>query len=397
MVFNSFQHLRDARDNVLNLLQGKRGNILAALAGGWFLSMGVRMIYPVMLPHLRTAYELDLTTSGFLLTVLFFAYAIGQLPGGILADQIGERRILMLSLLLSAGTLALVATSTSTTVLFTATALFGFGTALYAVSRYTILPQLYPKQIGTANGVTAASQDAGQSILPPLAGIITTAFFWQLGFMFAIPLFILAFVSLHFTMSSMISEPNDSADTLSFESGRYILSVLNQPAIIYPTSVLILGLSVWQAFTSFYPTYLVEVKGLSTTMAGLLFGLFFALGIFIKPLSGGAYDRIGIRRSLVFIASGPFIALVVLPIADSFWTLIAVTALVSTLLGFATVTEPYLLETLPESIRGTGFGIFRTIVFMIGALSPALFGIAANHGFFDEAFIALAADRKSTL
>lgn len=45
--------------------------------------MGVRMIYPVLLPRIRTAYDLDLTTAGFLLTVLFLAYALGQLPGGV--------------------------------------------------------------------------------------------------------------------------------------------------------------------------------------------------------------------------------------------------------------------------------------------------------------------------
>lgn len=40
-----------------------------------------------------------------------------------------------------------------------------------------------------------------------------------------------------------------------------------------------------------------------------------------------------------------------------------ITVLVSFLLGFGVVTEAYLLLELPEEIRGTGFGLLRTIAF----------------------------------
>ncbi|APX97731.1 MFS transporter [Natronorubrum daqingense] len=377
--------------SVRDLLAGRRGTVLIAVAGGWFLTMGVRMIYPVMVPYLQSAYDLDLTTAGLLLTVLFMAYAIGQLPGGVLADRIGERLILTSSMLISAITLVLVITAGSAIVLFVATALFGFGAALYAVGRYTILPQLYPEQIGAANGLTASSQDAGQSVLPPLAGIIAAGLVWQLGFGFAVPLFLAMAAVLWVVTPKRSADDADDAEALSLSGLRYIASILRQPAIVYPTTVLVLGLFIWQAFTGFYPTYLVQEKGLSEPLSSGLFGLFFALGIVIKPLSGSAYDRIGARRSLLFVTSGPIVAFLALPFFDNFWVLIVVTAFVSTLLGFATVTEPFLLEHLPEDIRGTGFGILRTVGFSVGALGPVFFGAAADNGFFDEAFMALAA------
>lgn len=384
---NTVGRIYTVGSEVRDILRGRRGTVLITIACGWFLTMGVRMIYPVMLPYLQEAYGLDLTTAGLLLTVLFLAYAIGQLPGGVLADRIGERIILSLSMLMAAVTLALVVTAGSSVVLFAATALFGFGAALYAVGRYTILPRLYPDRIGAANGLTAASQDAGQSVLPPLAGVLAGALFWQLGFGFAVPLFLAMAVALWFVIPTWTADP---ADEFSLSGFRHLKSELQQPTIVYPTTALTLGLFIWQAFTGFYPTYLIQEKGLSTTLASGLFGLFFALGILIKPLSGGAYDRIGVRRSLVIVASGPIVAFLALPLFDEFWLLVGVTALVSTLLGFATVTEPYLLEQLPSDIRGTGFGTLRTIVFMIGAFGPVVFGTAADRGFFDQAFMALA-------
>ena len=88
------------------------------------------MVYPALLPHLRGAYGLSLTTAGLLLTVLWIAYACGQLPGGILADWSGERLLLITSSLLAATMLTLVIIAESAIILFLATALFSLGTAL---------------------------------------------------------------------------------------------------------------------------------------------------------------------------------------------------------------------------------------------------------------------------
>ncbi len=367
-----------------------RGPILVAIAAGWFLSIGVRMIYPVLLPHLRTAYDLDLTTAGLLLTVLFIAYGLGQFPGGVLADRFGEKAILILSSMISVGTLTLLVTARSTPILFVVTALFGVGIALYAVARYTILVDLYPEHVGAANGVTSAAADAGQSILPPIAGLIVVLFAWQYGFGFAIPLFALAAIGLWVVVPSQPSETTSPSETSSLETLRDVFSGLRTPPVIYGTGLLLLGVSIWQAFTGFYPTYLIEEKSLSGTLAGALFGLFFALGIVVQPLSGAAYDRIGIRQSILFVMGISGIGLTVLPVLEGFWPLVGVTILLSTMLGFATVTQSHLILALPEEIQGTGFGILRTISFTIGAVSPVLIGAAGDRGFFDEAFLALA-------
>jgi len=201
------------------------------------------------------------------------------------SDRFGERVTLSVSALISAITLTLVVTARSPIVLFSATALFGFGTALYAVGRYTVLTRLYTDRLGAANGVTAASQDAGQSIMPPIASVIAAVTLWQYGFGFAVPLFLLSAAALWLIVPPLPPEPSEQDTGFSVETLRILGTELRQQSVIYATAVLILGLLVWQAFTSFYPTYLVEEKSSATTAASLLFGAFFALGILIKPLA----------------------------------------------------------------------------------------------------------------
>lgn len=373
-----------------HLASDGRGKILFAIAIGWGLTIGVRAIYPVLLPELRASYGLTLTGAGVLLTILFATYALGQLPGGMLADRIGERITLTASLLLSAVALFLVVSAGSTAVLFLVTGVFGFGVGLFAIARFTAIATIYPERYGTAIGVTNSAPEIGQAVLPPIAGLIAVAIGWRYGLGFAVPVFVLIGILLWTTLPKHGGTGSDSATGFSSETGRVLLAAFRKPSIVLATVVLILGISIWQAFTGFYPTYLIEEKGLSAPAASALFGLYFGATALVHPVSGAIYDRLNVRYSFALVAvSVP--ALVALTIVENVWLLVAISILLGTFLGFETSTESYLVDHLPAAVEGTGFGILRTVVFATGAASPIVFGAAADRGRFDEMFLLLAA------
>lgn len=382
------RYLTNAKRAVADLRSGGRGKILLAVAFGWFLSISVRMIYPALLPHIRGAYDLTLTTAGFLLTVLWIAYAAGQLPGGILADWTGERPLLIASSLLAATMLALVVVAESAIVLFLATALFGLGTALYGVSRFTILDKIYSDQLGTATGATMAAGDVGNAVMPPAAGTLAVAVGWQYGFGVAVPLFVLAAVGLWRTLPRRESATGPLRESLSLED---VVPSLSHPAVFRGTVLLVLWAVIIQAFMGFYPTYLVDEKGLSSQASTALFGFFFALGILMKPIAGRAYDSVGVRIPLLALVSSAGLALVALPVAGEAWLFVPLTVLASTLLGFETIVISDLTSRLPDGTRGTSLGALRTVYLALGAMSPVVFGAIADQGYFDEAFLVIGA------
>lgn len=372
------------------VLADDRSSVLGAVAAGWFLSLGVRMAYPVLLPYIRTDYGLDFSTAGLLLTVLWGAYAVGQLPGGLFTDRLGERWILAVSTLLSAAMLLLLLGAGSTTVVYLATGLFGLCTALYGVARFTAISKLYSDNDGAAIGVTLAAGDAGNALLPAVAGAIAATFAWQLGFGLAVPLFVLVAGYLWLVVPSQSSNTSGEM-AVSLDTARYVLGVLTHPSIVVVTCVLILGFSIWQAFTGFYPSYLIEVKGLSTAVSTGLFSLFFGFGIVVHPLSGAVYDRYGIRTTFPLFFGPAVVGLVLLPVVERLWAIALLTIVLSTLLGNIAITTPYLTAALPTDIQGTGLGVIRTGYMLIGSTSPVLFGTLADRGFFDEGFYLLAA------
>jgi len=376
------------RREVSALWGGGKGVSLLAVATGWGLLNGARMVYPVIIPYLQTDYGLSLTVSGLLVTVLWFFAAIGQLPGGMLADRYDERTLMAASTVVVAGALALVVTSGSPLVLFGATAAWGLGHSLYPIARITILSKLYTQRLGSALGVTMATGDVGQTVLPPLAAALAAAIAWQAGLGFVAPLLVVAGVLVYATGPN--GADADDGPTQSLRDAVDVLAELRTTEIGFMTVILFLYMFVWQSFTAFYPTYLTSVKGLSTQQASVLFGFFFAVGVAVKPLAGAAYDRIGMRRSLIGILLPAAAGFFLLPVVSGLWPLVGVTALVSTMLGTGAVTQSFLADAFSEATQGTGLGVVRTLTASLAAAGPVVFGAVGDRGYFDEGYVFLA-------
>jgi MFS family permease len=367
-----------------------RGPSLAVISGGWGLLLGTRMVYPVLLPYFRDSFGLSLTVAGFLITILWLGSAVGQLPGGILADRYNERVVMAVSALLVGIALGFVVMAPTAGLLFVATGLVGLGQSLYPIARITIVSHIYPERLGSALGVTMATGDLGQTVLPPLAGVLAVTVAWQAGLGFLIPFLVAIGIGIWVIVPAQ-KGANSGGTSLSIDRIGLLVSEVREANLPFVSLILVLFFLTWQAFTGLYPTYLVEVKGLSSSTAGLLFSIFFAFGVVVKPLAGGAYDRIGMRNALVMVLAGPVAGFGVLPFVDGFWPLVGITAVVSTMLGSGAITQSFVADAFSAEIRGTGLGVVRTVTAVIGSTGPVLFGAIADRGYFDEGYLLLAA------
>lgn len=374
-----------------------RGKILAVLVLSTFLGVGVQMIYPILLPDLRAAYGLDHTLAGLLLSVLWASFALCQLPGGYLADRFGERATLTSSTCAAAITIIVVVTSRSIVLLYIATALVGATIAGNVMGRYEALAEHYAEELGAANGTILAAADGGQAVLPPIASMLAAAGAWQLGFGFTVPLFLLVAVLLWLWLPSdgpteSVAVSASPATTATRATGhqrtvataKAVLGTMRNPRIRYGTVVLYLYMNIWILFTGFYPTYLIEVKGLSSTAASTLFGLFFATGVAVKPIAGRLYDAIGATRVFPALVGIPGLTLAALPLIDGFAPLLVATVAIAPVLGSGVVVMAHLLEAFPESVRSTAFGSARTFTILAGGGSPVVFGLFVDRGLFSE-------------
>lgn len=373
-----------------DLWQDGNGWILLAIGTGWFLSIGVRVVYPAILPFLRDEFGISLTTAGLLITVVWGAYALGQLPGGLLGDWYGEGNILVVSTLLSGGAIMVVASSQSIETLFLASMIFGFSTALFGPIRFTVFTDVYTDRAATAVGLTMAAGNVGNSVLPVLAVFLAGIGTWRWGFWVTAPLFFGVCLFLRWSVPARTAESTALLELAPITMIRRLGEAIRKRDILAFTLVQVFMGFTFQGFIGFYPTYLIEVKALDPTTAASVFGVFFLSAIFLQPLAGIVQDAIGAKLTLS-VAIGLFIiGLFVLPVLSGAVILGLVTVVLAARTGNGVIVNTYLAEALPADINGSGLGLLRTVWILIGTTAPTVIGIFGDRGLLQEAFYLLA-------
>lgn len=389
--------IEDGRAAMADLWRDGRGWVLVAVSAGWFLSLGVRFVYPALIPFFRTEFGMPLSTAGLLLTLLWTAYALGQLPGGVLGDRYGEGNMLVFSTVLSTIAVAAVATSANMELLFAGTIAFGFATALFGPLRFTILTTVFPERTGSAVGITMAAGNVGNAVLPFVAGLVAVYASWRLSFGLAVPLFASVAVVLWLTVPGRPSTISTTGEAVSVRTVRRILADIGREGIPAITLIQILMGFATQGFLSFYPTYLIDVKGVSLTLATTLFGLLFTAAIGVQLLTGVMQDRFGAKRVLIGLIGVFFVSLAALPFTDEVLPLVVLTVLLSSRAGSGVIANTFIADTLPVDTKGTGLGFLRTCWILVGASSPIFIGALGDRGLFEEAFGLLAVVAGSAL
>jgi len=398
-----------------------RGWVLLTVAAGWFVTLGVRFVVPALLPRIKETIGIGNAAAGLAVTVIWLTYAGMQLPAGALVDRVGERWILTVSLSLAG--LSLLAFVLPTYLLFLlAAALFGLGTGLFGPSRGTVLSRTFRENDGAAFGATLAAGSIGAAALPFVAtwlsgwadGRIAGLAGWQVALVVFTPVFALLAVGAWWAVPPRgergTAGDHEGADVATDGKGdaaggdggadetgsrrralRAVVGAATERRVLIAAVGSMFMLFTFQGLTAFYTTYLVEQKGLAEATAGGLFALLFLAGAGFQSIAGRAADRYGHRAVLmaIVVLSAPPLAL--LPFAEGTLALAALTVPIGIRLASGPVANAYMVAELPDAVRGTAWGLVRTVFFVVGSLGSVAVGVVADAGLFDVAVFGLAA------
>lgn len=386
MVSRAARKLTTLTAATASLFRGDRGWILVAVSAGWFMSFGVRLVYPALVSFFRDGFGLSLSATGLLLTTLWTSYALGHVPGGLMGDRLGEGRVLTLSTVLAGGTMLGIALANAPVTLFVATAGFGLATALYGPTRFTVLTDVYGDRAGSAIGLTMAAGNAGNALLPVVAVLVATATSWRVTFGALAPLFLCVALGVRWSVPARTSEATGAANGLSRATLDRLVAGVRHGSILTVVAVQVCFSFTFQGLVSFYPLLLTDVKGLAPETAASLFGLFFVGSFLVQPVAGACMDRYGTRLTLVAVLLPALAGLLVLPLVEGTLPLVALTLVLSTVTGCTVLTQTYIADTLPPDVQGTGLGVLKAGWMLLGATSPVLVGVLGEYGYLSEAF-----------
>ena len=147
---------------------------------GYFVSYVYRSINAIIGPELAREFDLSPAGLGLISGIYFFAFALFQLPLGLLLDRYGPRRVnAALLMVAAAGGLwfALGATSTQLTV---GRALIGLGVSGCLMSTFSAFALWYPpERLSTMNGIALAWGMLGAIVVTVPLEVLLRTLSWR--------------------------------------------------------------------------------------------------------------------------------------------------------------------------------------------------------------------------
>jgi sugar phosphate permease len=146
----------------LDLSFGMVLRIFLPFACGYSLSYLFRTVNAVIAPNLVQALNLNATDLGLLTSVYFLAFALTQIPLGILLDRFGPRRVEALLLLFAAAGALVFARSAEHSELVLGRALIGLGVSACLMAAFKAFVAWFPRErLPAINGTVLAAGGLG--------------------------------------------------------------------------------------------------------------------------------------------------------------------------------------------------------------------------------------------
>jgi predicted MFS family arabinose efflux permease len=147
---------------------------------GYFVSYVYRSINAIIGPDLARDYGLSAAGLGLLSGIYFFAFAVFQLPLGVLIDRYGPRRVNATLLLVAACGGLWFSLAGSATELVLARALMGLGVSGCLMSSFAAFALWYPaERLATMNGIAFASGMLGAITVTVPLEVVLRALSWR--------------------------------------------------------------------------------------------------------------------------------------------------------------------------------------------------------------------------
>lgn len=359
----------------------------------WIVSYLDRMVMSTAIPYIAEEFALSPAAMGVVMSAFFAGYALCQIPGGILSDKFGARKVLTIAILWWSALTALTGAAASLAQMLWIRVFFGVGEGVAPASTWKALANWTPaKDRAFANAIMMSSNSLGPALAPLFVVGIMAAWGWrEVFYVLFIPGLLMALWVWFFlpdnpkdkrgipqeeldelTDTAPVSKGVSAASTMTF------FEVIRVPAVWKSFCILLFSNMLVWGFMSWIPTYLVQARNFKMTEMGFAASAPFFAGTIAMIASGWLMDnKFKERPQVLFIICQSLAALFLFLMftAESTSTMIIMNILTGTF-AFATVGVVFGLPMMavPKDIAGRAMGIVNTAGQLAGFLAPMIVG-----------------------
>lgn len=374
--------------------------VIVALFATYLICYIDRLVMASAIPFIAKDLQFSATKSGAVMSAFFAGYALMQIPGGILADRYGPRRVLTFAILLWSIFTALTAFATTLASLVIIRVLFGVteGAAPAAVSKAVRI--WAPEQVGKVNGLLLAATQLGPALAPLFVAALVASWGWQSVFL---SLFVPGLLLAALVFKTVGDSRDEAAPSLEVQTGEGrrasnrsgLGNVLRCSPILWSVACAIFASIANWGLMSWIPTYLLTRFGLSIQHMGIAAALPFLTAAAGYYLGGHIGDRLFPRRRGLPVAIGLFLASLATLLLTVTSTVFEATAAFMLVYFFLSIALSCLfslpLAIMPAPLVATAFSVVNVGAQLGAFLAPVSIGaiLDGNSGNFGPVFLTL--------
>ena len=382
----------------LSQITSAQRRTLIAAALGWMLDSFDAMLYALVLAHIMRDLEMSKGTAGLLNSLTLLASGIGGVSFGFIADRIGRKRALMLSILTYS--VCSFASGLSTSVLMLAVFRFilGLGMGGEWNTGAALVAETWPTELrAKAISIVQSSWAIGYALAALVAGVVLHYADWRMVFFIGIlPALMTLWIRSSVPESAMWQEHHRLSQTrLAQESTRVVeaqqkyeddsFARIFRPPYVKNTFALLFlnffGMFAWWGLFTWIPPYLslpVEnggrgfgVMGTTTLLVVLnLFGMLPGYTSF-----GWVADHLGRRKSFICYTLLAALAVPLYAMARQPAVLLVMGTVVAFFgTGFFSGSGIIGSEIFPTSVRARALGFTYNGARTMSSVAPYIIG-----------------------
>ena len=343
------------------------------------LSHGYLLVFPAVLLLLQQEFSIGYFELGVIGNIMTFTYGLGALPGGMVYNYLGPKKLYLACFLGSAITVILVALSSGLFFFTAGLALLGvLGSIYHPLANSVITSKV--RGYGQVLGIHGAAGNVGLALTPFIIGLIASYLGWRQAFLWsALPGIFLSVWAFFVDMSPREEMIAPQPSPTQKSPPRRLKAYFSVPLVLLYLTNMFQQFS-FNGSLIFLPAYMAKRTSFhlfsleSVALGGMLSAIVLAVGVLGQYGGGILAQQSRLERKLLLmpILSFPFI------LAMSFTTnlLLLIVALVFFFFNFflQPMNNTLLAQYTTVEMRGTAFGIYFFVSFVFSSLASSFCG-----------------------
>ena len=356
---------------------------------GWYLGCVDRTIIYFAAPYMIKEFHLTATQMGVIMSAFFAGYALMQIPGGMLADKFGPRKVFLVVVFVWSLFTGITGVTYGFAAMVLVRFLFGLSEAPYQMAAgKTIAMTFHISERGKAASIMLSSAGFVAFIGPMLAAVMIGHFNWRFPFI-ATAFFGLVIIALfYFFMhpgetpsgcqaAGSAQRPAAPAASMTYKTVFKIPMIWTLVVTSFTSYTLVWGMGSWM------PTYFMKTLGLNITKTGI-WQTVPGLGILVGLLgSGFLIDRMSDRQNKITAVICCGLSTLALWFmfhgGIGIMAIVAIQTFVNLAMGFVQIYMPVLLyKKIPVAILGRTNGVTNAAAQFGAFFAPLSMGLITD-------------------